>query len=706
MASSGSLNTNKYSTSSSGTVGLNLTWYVTSQSVETNSTTIRWELKTNGTMSRNMAVTGGPITVVIGGITVLNQTGRFRVYGGGRYYQASSVTIPHDNDGTKLIDISVRAALYNSQVNCTASASDIELDRIPRYATITSAPNFTDEINPVLGYQNLAGEIVDSLQAGISLDGGTTMHVAYRDISKLGESYTFELTTAERNTLLQAVTTANSATATFVVKTVLGGVTYTDSLASVFSIINADPTITSTNYADTNPATVAITGDNQQIIQNESNLYFTFTGVEVKKYATVVSLTVSFNNVTKTATISGTAATLDFGPVNVSSNLDATITLTDSRGNKYTGTKTITVFSYEAPTAIVSAVRTSNYYPETTISADADYASLGGQNHVTITWYYKELTASTYITGGTIPDGGSTTVNLDNKKTWNVKFDIADTITTTTYVLVVEMGIPIIFFDRALRSVSVNKFPESGYDFDVEGNVNIDGYMKLGYKHLMVIGSMEASSHTVPDLVDEVRMTSGCMGSVEITTAYTASNGVVAVGWYNFLWIPHRTGGLNGEDDDDNCDNGHLFLYGMDVDGEWTLRYENSTIVYCYMLFNNGDTIPVSNGGTGATTASDARTSLGFGYDEVVDTAFDSGYKTFNDVGYTSLNIVGRVTSGGSYHTRSIPVAFLTSTDQRFCLADEANYITFLIKLDNGVFTITFNTKSSSGIIDRVYGVI
>ena len=50
MATSGSISTNKYTTSSSGTIGLVLSWSRKSYDLVNNTTTLNWTLKSNGTM--------------------------------------------------------------------------------------------------------------------------------------------------------------------------------------------------------------------------------------------------------------------------------------------------------------------------------------------------------------------------------------------------------------------------------------------------------------------------------------------------------------------------------------------------------------------------------------------------------------------------------------------------------------------------------
>lgn len=81
----------------------------------------------------------------------------------------------------------------------------------------------------------------------------------------------------------------------------------------------------------------------------------------------------------------------------------------------------------------------------------------------------------------------------------------------------------------------------------------------------VAIGSGLASSNTIGDLIQELRYSSGAIGSVNITTAYTASGVTIAAAWYNYCYIPHRSGGSNGIDipGNDNCNYGNLILCGM-----------------------------------------------------------------------------------------------------------------------------------------------
>ena len=476
MASSGGFNTNKYYTSSSGSIGLNLTWYITSQSIETNTTTIRWELKSNGTMSRNMAVIGGPIIVEIGGIRVLNQTGRFRVYGGGRYYQASTVTIQHEDDGSKIIDMSVEAALYNSQINCTGSSDNIVLDPIPRCIYITNAKNFTDEENPVLNYANPLGDIITSAQACISLtDSEVNPAIAYRNIDINGTSYTFELTESERNLLRAACPNSNTLNVYFITKSVMNGDTFYSKKQVTMSIVNGKPSITSAQYYDTNASVIAVTNDPTKIVQALSTVEFKFGSLTALKYSTLVSVSITINGVTESVSLSGTTqsnVTKLFGAINVSNSLPATIDVVDSRGNHTVQELTLNIYGWSVPTGAVSLARINNFETDCTLKVQASYSDIAGTNSVTITYQTKKTSDADYGPEITINNNTVYVIQMDNTYEWNVKIKITDEIGgSTTYNATVGKGIPIVFFDRLHRSLSLNCFPTHNNSIEVAGTI-------------------------------------------------------------------------------------------------------------------------------------------------------------------------------------------------------------------------------------------
>ena len=236
-----------------------------------------------------------------------------------------TIPVAHGSDGKKTINysFSISSLNYYYAPGSASTSGSMTLTNIPRQATISSAPHFNDEANPQITYSNPAGTAVDSLQACISLTGAAA-DIPYRDISKTGTSYTFELTTAERNTLRNA-TTGNSRNVIFYVKTVIAGVTYYSTLTRTLSIINANPTLT-VDAVDTNEKTLGFTGDPHRWIRHYSNVQVSATAT-AQKGASIKSTTGTGlnNNVIKDS---------------------FTVTTTDSRGNSTSKTVKGTLIPY------------------------------------------------------------------------------------------------------------------------------------------------------------------------------------------------------------------------------------------------------------------------------------------------------------------------------------------------------------------------
>jgi small nuclear ribonucleoprotein (snRNP)-like protein len=231
--------------------------------------------------------------------------------------------VSHNADGSKEISFSfsVESANYSYLPGSASNSGTMSLTNIPRKATITSAPDFNDEQNPTITYSNLAGNAVDSLAVCISLDGSID-DIAYRSISKTGNSYTFSLTDAERKILRKAITSGTSRTIDFYIRTIIGGVSYYHSIRKTLTLINYHPTF-NPKVVDINTTTTSLTGDSSKIVRYYSVVSVT-SGAAAVKEATIASQKITCGNYVLNAG-SGTFNNLNSSIFNFSA--------TDSRGN-------------------------------------------------------------------------------------------------------------------------------------------------------------------------------------------------------------------------------------------------------------------------------------------------------------------------------------------------------------------------------------
>lgn len=454
-------------------------WQQTSQSTANNETYINWQAGINtGTSSSHDNYYSNAVkiySVKINGTTVSNggTWGNIKV---GNDYQllSGSATIPHNSDGSKSFTVEISAWTYSSS---NYSGSDtFTLNNIARQATADSVANFNDEQNPVLKYTNNAGNAVTSLQACIASSNGSTIYAAYRDISKTGNSYTFNLTTAER-TALRNATTGKNITLAFYVKTVLGGGTYYSSKTATMTIVNANPFIDTISYSDINPDTTDLTNNDQVIIQGLSRLQFQFYDVEALKGSTLASLSININGNITTVPFTGTSITrtdYTYGEVDVSENINAILTLTDSRGFSSSYTVPLTVWEYDTPTAIITVSRVSNFYSESNIKVDAKYSSLNNLNTITIKYRIKKSTDSAWDDNSwvTIQDNVETSFTADNLYMWDLQVHLEDILEGTQLYTIngaLDVGIPLVFYDLKKRSVGVNTMPQNDGSLETDG---------------------------------------------------------------------------------------------------------------------------------------------------------------------------------------------------------------------------------------------
>lgn len=249
-------------------------------------------------------------------------------------------TAQHDDDGNCTVAPNVR--VYGASDTGAANTSrstpadlEINLGSTRQKATITAAPNFNDSENPTIKYTNPMGNSVTALEACITNANGYTVLVPYRAISKTGSSYTFNLTTSERNALIAAAGDGTSVDVRFYVRTTIGTATQLSYLAKTFTVIADGPTITA-SIADVNSVTVPLTGGGTRFIRGRNSMSFSMTATG-QKGATISSYAVTCGSQVIRSS-SGTFYNIENDVVIFSA--------TDSRGATSTKTIQLTAVDY------------------------------------------------------------------------------------------------------------------------------------------------------------------------------------------------------------------------------------------------------------------------------------------------------------------------------------------------------------------------
>lgn len=378
---------------------------------------------------------------------------------------SKTVNVGHNADGSKSINIGF--SVSNGFAGSASNSTSWTLTKINRYAVTNSASGSDIEDNFSVNYTKYVNDYKYKLR--VSIPGIKTEETIDYNTS----NQPFALSQATKDDLYERFTTVNSFSLGFRVETWNSAGTSRLSEGNektiTARITNANPTF-DVSYLDTNSVTTAITNDNQQIIRNNSTLRINVTNAAALKNASLSSAKVVLNGVTYNGTFgSGNSVTFDIGTVNISENIIAEVSVTDSRGNTTVKNLPITILDWQLPTAIIILQRHNNFYSSTDINVDADYSSLDDKNAITIKVRTKKVSDSTYGPYTTLQDSITSVLNLDNNYQWNVQILIQDRVGATTYNLTLDRGIPIVFYDRVKRSVGINCFPQNNESLEVLG---------------------------------------------------------------------------------------------------------------------------------------------------------------------------------------------------------------------------------------------
>lgn len=465
MATSGSFNTSGYN-GGGYPDHYTFSWSLISQSISENYSDISYKVVGAGGSSSGSWTNVKQKYVTVNGSTQSNSD--ITQTKNGTVAFSGTARIYHNADGTKSFSASCGGAFYYYGSYNSTGSSSWDLPTIPRQANITNASNFTDEQNPTINYSNQAGNSVSSLQACISLTGATD-NISYRDISKTGNSYTFNLSESERNVLRNACKNSKSLSVIFFVKTVIGGNTFYSTLTRTMTITNGNPIFTLSNisYQDTNTNITAITGNNKHIVRNLSNLKVTVSSGTARKGASISKYELTFNGITKTLTSAGT---VDFGTVNLGSNSSVSVKIIDSRGNSTTASLSIIILDWQLPTASITAKRVNNYEDETKLTVQVSISSVNSKNSIqSLKYRYKKSIESNYSDYKTISNNETKTIVIDKLYVWDFQIEIKDKFGTKIYNFQVAKGMPIMMIDVDLISVGINCFPTKENSFEVNG---------------------------------------------------------------------------------------------------------------------------------------------------------------------------------------------------------------------------------------------
>lgn len=335
------------------------------------------------------------------------------------------------------------------------------------YPYCTAAPDFTIGSAVTMEFYNplnrsLTWQIIGADNSIVATD--STTWATYKGITSTG---------AVTN-LYKSIPNAKSGT--YKVKVTYGSNVSTKT-GGKYSIKGTEiPTINTFNYIDNNASIVAITGNNQHIVQNKSTLLARFTAATPNNGAgSITKYTVKCNGKTVDGSVQNGA---NMGTINSGNNVDLTLTVTDSRGLTASKTITVTMLAHANPNAAVTLQRLNNYEDETYLTVDGSVSSVNSKNTMAIKYRYK-ASGGSYGSFVTIGDKVKQTLSLDKNKIYVFNVVVTDAFGATyNKEHTLGKGVFPLFIDTKRNSVGINCFPTKTNSLEVNG-ANLAGRYKL-----------------------------------------------------------------------------------------------------------------------------------------------------------------------------------------------------------------------------------
>ena len=377
----------------------------------------------------------------------------------------------HNSDGTGYASVSGSFQTKSTYISGGSVSGTIYLPTIYREATLTSAPNFTDEENPTIRYSNPAGSGMGSLQACIASTYGETL-VSYRNVNKTSSSYTFNLTEAERESLRAAAPDSNSLPVRFYLKYDLNGNSGVDYIDKTMSIVNANPIISATITEVSDSSITELTGGTGKLIKYYSDVMAEANATTVKG-ATLESQTITCGSKTL-ETNKGIFFDIESGTFVFSAR--------DSRGNVATQTLTKDTLDY---IKLTCNLEKDGFSAEGNLSfsVSGNYynGSFGAvQNTLTLQYCYDDGSGGEFTDWITVNPQiinnnyyfSHTLTGLDYTKTYNIKVRAIDKLTTAYPAEQAMMAKPI--FDWGKNDFNFN------VPVHIEGDLSLTGDIEIG----------------------------------------------------------------------------------------------------------------------------------------------------------------------------------------------------------------------------------
>ena len=666
------------------------------------------------------------------------------VDGTGTYYMDTvSQTVTHDSDGSKSLTITAVYAIaatisgtYYSKITATAT---ITLDSIPRASSVSMSTGTMGSASTIT-----ISRASSSFTHTLTYTFGSATGTITTKTTSTSVSWTPALTLANQipnatsGTCTIKCTTYNGSTS-------IGSKSITVTLKVPTSVKPTITSLTATRVDGTVPSTWGV------YVQGKSKATLTINGAAGSYGSTISSYSISGGG------FSSTASSFTTGFLNTSGTITFTATVTDSRGRvSDSATVQVTVQSYGSPffTGYLSqrcnssgAVTSNGTYAKG--KAEYAFSPCGGKNTITgtATYYRKSGTTSwtnankAWTSGVAFVFGNGT---LSTDFTYEVKYTVTDAFGTASIIDTVSTASVVMDFKYGGTGVAVGKVSETDKMFEVteQWDVKVYGMLLAAYIEAHSKGggitfaacdTDEATAAKVATSSMDFKLEVGAVVAVKFTNSNTASTPTLNV---NGTGVKYMVSYANYSPGSYYWKPGQTVLFIYDGTYFTMLNMSTATTTYYGMTKlsssvsststslaatpsavkqaydrNSWDSITLTNalglayGGTGATTAAGARTNLGLGVTSLYNGTLTTGSTTFSR-DYDFYIIIGQPSSGASRAGVVIPKSIITTTAVAYQFADETSFYSFNLSYSGSTVTLAYKSRSASGQILRIFGVI
>ena len=635
-------------------------------------------------------------------------------------------------------NVKVRARRQYNQVYGTSGTSSVKTigNSVLNSVTTVTADNST------VSFTINATVYVPSYTHKLEIKNGNTSILTKTGLTLANGNNTITLTSSERTTLLNAMANIKNFTGTFNLSTWSGstqiGSTTSKTATVQTTAANSAPTFTGFTYVDGNSTSIAVTENNQILIGGISTITATATAATAKNSATIKSYSLVFGS----TTASSTTTTITTGTITNTGTVALTVSAVDSRGYSTSQTVNVTSLPYSKIVFKTNSIRRVNEVENTiqlAFTGEMKDITINNvdKNSVQVCQYrYKKTSDNNYGSWTSIVSGVTRSGNnlsytnnslttLDADYSWNVQVNITDRLTSDTITLTVGQGTPLMSWRT--KKVGINQRSPSEA-LDVIGNIKVTGDFISNGKDV-ILGTPSSTSDDSGDLWwrygngrEKMRIWSDTAPTTKAgpqfrlyksdgTSLYSGrlplADGTSASGTWG-IGISGSAAKLNGYASDTN--NTANAIVRRDGNGDIRVRYDYTTHVNMsssdqtttcagqdgYVIYANSD---------GWLRKAKAVTSLYSGtYTSSGSITCSGAYKRYN-----YYVVQGQITGNDRNGQQSclIPSNWLSTSDQKFEMANEDGWYSFKIKYSGTNVIITFlNRASSAGCISRVWGII